>query len=94
MRRTTVPERLATNRFELDEEQPHIVVNQELCRGTETGWAIIAVCPAGVYAEHDGQITADYAGCLECGACLAVAAPGALSWRYPRGGYGVSFREG
>ena len=32
--------------------------------------------------------------CLECGTCLAVAAPGALTWHYPRGGFGVQFREG
>ncbi len=94
MRPTTVPERLAANRFELDEHESHIVVHQELCRSTGTGKVIIAVCPAGVYAEHDGEITADYAACLECGTCLAVAAPGALTWRYPRGGYGVSYREG
>ena len=36
----------------------------------------------------------EYAACLECGACLAVADPGALTWRYPRGGMGVRFRLG
>ena len=91
---TTVPERLAANRFEIDEDESHIEVDQELCRTTGTGRAIIAVCPAGVYSEQDGEILVDYAACLECGTCLAVAAPGALKWRYPRGGFGVSFREG
>ena len=87
-------ERLAVNSFRVDEEESHIVVDQELCRTTGTGAAIIAVCPAGVYSEQDGQILVDQAACLECGTCLAVAAPGALTWRYPRGGFGVSFREG
>lgn len=91
---TTVPERLAVNRFALDEEESHIQIDQELCRSTGTGAAIIAVCPAKVYSEQDGMIVADYAACLECGTCLAVAAPGALTWHYPRGGFGVSFREG
>ncbi len=36
----------------------------------------------------------EYAACLACGTCLAVAAPGALKWRYPRGGFSVQFREG
>ncbi|WP_223145162.1 ferredoxin family protein [Actinotalea subterranea] len=94
MKTTTVPERLAANRFEIDEDESHIEVDQELCRTTGTGKAIIAVCPAGVYSEQDGEILVDYAACLECGTCLAVAAPGALKWRYPRGGFGVSFREG
>ncbi len=91
---TTVPERLARNRFVLDEEESHIVIDQEACRATGAGKALIAVCPAGVYSEQDGEILADYAACLECGTCLAVAPPGALTWRYPRGGFGVSFREG
>ncbi|NCT90446.1 ferredoxin [Cellulomonas sp. APG4] len=91
---TSVPERLAKNRFVLDEEESHIEIDQEVCRATGTAARIIAVCPAGVYSEQDGQVVADYAACLECGTCLAVAAPGALRWRYPRGGFGVSFREG
>ena len=91
---STVEQRLAANSFQVDEAESHIVVDQELCRTTGTGAAIIAVCPAGVYSERDGQILVDHAGCLECGTCLAVAAPGALTWRYPRGGLGVSYREG
>lgn len=94
VRTTTVSERLAANRFELDEEESHIHVDQELCRSTGTGRAIIAVCPAGVYSERDGEVLVDYAACLECGTCRAVAAPGALTWHYPRGGFGVTFREG
>jgi ferredoxin like protein len=91
---STVEQRLAANSFQVDEAECHIVVDQELCRTTGTGAAIIAVCPAGVYSEHEGLIVVDDAGCLECGTCLAVAAPGALTWRYPRGGFGVSYREG
>ena len=30
----------------------------------------------------------------EARTCLAVAAHGALKWHYPRGGFGVQFREG
>jgi ferredoxin like protein len=94
VKKTTVSERLGAGRFEIDEEESHIHVDQELCRTTGTGRAIIAVCPAGVYSERDGEIQVEYAACLECGTCLAVAAPGALTWHYPRGGFGVSFREG
>jgi ferredoxin like protein len=90
----TVTERLALDRFDTDEEEPHIVVDQELCRGTGTRAALIAVCPAGVYSRHGEEILVEYAACLECGACRAVAAEGSLAWHYPRGGFGVSFREG
>jgi ferredoxin like protein len=90
----SVPERLTKNRFNLDEEC-HIEVNQEIAKATGTGKAMVACCPAHVYTEEpDGTISVEYAACLECGTCLAVAAPGALKWHYPRGGFGVQFREG
>lgn len=91
----SVPDRLARNVYDLDEEQSHIEIDQEVARSTGTGTLLVQVCPAHVYAEQpDGTITAEYAACLECGTCLAVAAPGALRWHYPRGGFGVAFREG
>jgi len=68
---------------------------EEIAKATGTGKAIVACCPAHVYTEEpDGTISVEYAACLECGTCLAVAAPGALKWHYPRGGFGVQFREG
>lgn len=91
----SVPERLSRNYFETDEEQSHIEVNQEIARATGTGKLLVRVCPAHVYSEEpDGTISVEYAACLECGTCLAVAAPGALKWHYPRSGMGVAFREG
>ncbi len=95
MKRLSVTERLTKNRFNLDEEEGHIEVNQEIAKATGTGKALVACCPAHVYAEEsDGTISVEYAACLECGTCLAIAAPGALKWHYPRGGFGVQFREG
>jgi ferredoxin like protein len=41
-----------------------------------------------------GKVLVEYAACLECGTCLAVAAPGSLTWHYPRGGFGIQYREG
>jgi ferredoxin like protein len=91
----SIPARLARNRYVLDEECPHIEVDQELARRTGTGRLLVRVCPAHVYTEEaDGTIGVEYAACLECGTCLAVAAPGTLTWHYPRGGYGISYREG
>ena len=95
MKPLSVPERLTKNRFLLDEEQSHIEVNQEIAKASGTGRLLVACCPAQVYAEEpDGTISVEYAACLECGTCLAIAAPGALKWHYPRGGFGVQFREG
>lgn len=90
-----VPELLARDRFETDEDESHIEVNQEAVRAAGCGAALVACCPARVYTqEDDDTITVEYAACLECGTCLAVAPPGTLRWHYPRGGFGVSFREG
>ncbi len=95
MKKVSIPQRLAVNRFTLDEGESHIEVNQQLAKSTGTGKRIVTVCPAHVYTEEaDGTISVEYAACLECGTCLAVASPGALTWHYPRGGMGVSFREG
>lgn len=91
----TVPQRLARNSYHLDEEQAHIVVHQEAVRAAGVGRLLVRICPAHVFSERpDGTIDAEYAGCLECGTCLAVAPPGALTWHYPRGGFGIAYREG
>jgi len=52
------------------------------------------VCPARVYTEVNGRIMADWAACLECGACKAACPSGALEWTYPRGGFGIVYRHG
>lgn len=91
----SIPERLARNSYNLDEAGSHITVNQEIARRTGTDKLLVRICPAHVYSEKpDGTIGVEYAACLECGTCLAVAAPGALSWHYPAGGFGISYREG
>ncbi len=92
---SSVPERLARLAFQLDEESSHIEVDQAAARATGAAELLARVCPAHVYrVEADGTVGVEYAACLECGTCLAVAPPGVLRWRYPRGGFGVSYREG
>lgn len=91
----TMNERLAGNVFETDEGNSHIRVNQEVMRATGFGDALVRICPANVYSKNaDGTISAEFAGCLECGTCLAVAPEGALEWHYPHGAMGVMYREG
>lgn len=91
----SVTQRLALNHYEIDEGTSHIEVNQEIAQATGTGKLLVRVCPAHVYSERDdGTIDVEYAACLECGTCLAVAAPGALTWHYPNSAMGIVFREG
>ncbi len=91
----SVPERLARNHYDLDEASSHIEVDQAAARATEAGPMLARICPAHVYSvEADGSVGVEYAGCMECGTCLAVAPPGVLRWHYPNGGFGVVFRSG
>jgi ferredoxin like protein len=94
LRMGTIPERLARNRYAVDEES-HIEVDQAAVRSTGASDLLIRVCPAHVYSKApDGSIVAQHAACLECGACLAVMPAGKLRWHYPQGGRGVVYREG
>lgn len=91
----TVTERLAKNSYEVDEGNSHIEVNQEAAKRTGFGKVLERVCPAHVYtANEDGSVDVEYAACLECGTCLAVAPREVLHWGYPEGAMGISFREG
>lgn len=91
----TVPERLARNHYDVDEGTGHIEVHQDVVRRTGAAQLLVRICPAHVYTEEaDGSVGFTAAACLECGTCLAVAPEGALSWHYPRGGFGVAFRQG
>lgn len=84
--------KLGTLIFRPDPE-PHIVVQKELCLVCD-GRPCIPVCPAGSYVWETNQMVFNCDGCLECGACRAVCPQGAVTWRFPRGGYGVRYLWG
>lgn len=94
MNRMRVPEKLAINKFELDEGHPHIVVNNEVCRSKCHDRPCLFVCPADLYSEQEGEVIVDWAGCLECGTCQVVCPHEALTWTYPRGSFGIVYRYG
>jgi ferredoxin like protein len=85
--------KLAQDVFKLDKE-PHIVVDQAICAATCTSRPCLFACPADLYeANEQGQIIVNWEGCLECGTCMICCDRGALSWSYPRGGFGVQYRS-
>ena len=94
MNQMSVAEKLSINKYELDEDHSHIEINTEICNTVCKTKACLYVCPANVYSEQEGNVVADYAGCLECGTCRAACPAEALSWEYPRGGFGVIYRYG
>lgn len=93
--RMNAPELLGLNRFNVDEEEPHIVLDRVICAQCQDK-PCLYVCPAVLYKlDKNGDISFDYAGCLECGTCRVMCAKkGVVQWVYPRGTFGVSFRQG
>lgn len=86
---------LSLNKFVVDEEEPHIVLDKNICAQCRSKPCLV-VCPAVLYKlDKNGDITFDYAGCLECGTCRVMCRDrGIVKWEYPRGTFGVSYRYG
>ena len=79
--------------YSIDREA-HIVLDQEKCVQCDQRVCTNA-CPARCYtwSEEEQKMTFVYDGCLECGTCYVVCGRDAFTrWRYPRGGFGVSYR--
>ncbi|WP_110954152.1 ferredoxin family protein [Anaerosinus massiliensis] len=95
IKRQNTDELLGLNKFEVDEENTHIQLDKNLCAKCQAK-ACILVCPASLYRLNEkGEITFDYAGCLECGTCRIMCKDkGIKQWKYPAGTFGVSFRCG
>lgn len=89
------PQLLSLNKFNVDEDESHIILNKEICKACREKPCLF-VCPAVLYKlEKSGEISFDYAGCLECGTCRVVCPnKGIVKWGYPRGTFGVNFRYG
>ncbi len=88
-------ELLSLNKFNVDEDEPHIELDKEIC-GQCVEKACLYVCPAVLYRlNKNDEISFDYAGCLECGTCRVMCKnKGIIKWLYPRGTFGVNFRYG
>jgi ferredoxin like protein len=93
--RMGAPALLGLDRFTVDEEEAHIVVDKTICAQCAEK-PCLYVCPAVLYKlDKNGEISFDYAGCLECGTCrLMCKNKGIVKWVYPRGTYGINFRFG
>jgi len=87
--------KLGLDVFQIDSEQSHILIDQEVCQSRCTIRYCLHVCPADLYdLDENGEMTVDYEGCLECGTCFIACLEEALEWHYPRAGYGVQYRFG
>ncbi len=92
-----VDEYLAANKYEVDEETPHIVLKGDIQNVDDAEFdKLIKVCPAALYKrDADGVKSFDYAGCLECGTCRILCGKTIIeSWNFPGPTMGVEYREG
>lgn len=90
-----VAAKLTKNAIKADAES-HILIDADVCRARCKERPCLRVCPAALYewnAEADRMVV-EHAGCLECGTCLVACRHDALSWEYPKGGFGVQYRYG
>ena len=93
-----VDEALSVNKYEVDEETPHIELAED--DGSEAYneefLKLVRVCPAALYKiDEDGAKSFDYAGCLECGTCRILCGDTIIEkWEFPQAGMGVSYRFG
>ena len=90
----TLPEKLFLDRFRVDSTS-HLAVNQDACRECSDR-VCLDICPTEVYRWDSvkKEVTVSYEGCLECGTCRIACKEGAIDWRNPRGGFGISYRYG
>jgi ferredoxin like protein len=87
-------ELLGLDKFTVDEEAPHIVIDKAICARCADK-ACLLVCPAVLYTLKDGEVAFDHAGCLECGTCRIMCKnKGIVRWEYPRGSFGITYRYG
>jgi ferredoxin like protein len=86
-----IQEMVDTVRFNIHKD-PHITVETEKCRDCDTT-ACVYVCPANLFNIVNGEMLFVYDNCFECGTCYVACDRKAITWDYPQGGYGVSFRQ-
>jgi ferredoxin like protein len=92
----SLQEKLGCNVYKIDHASPHIVIDHEICQLRCKTKPCLYTCPANLYTyqEEKDEVFVDYEGCLECGTCLIICQDEALTWHYPRAGFGVQYRFG
>ncbi len=89
-----VDEKLAVNKFNVDEDNAHIVLVEEPSDAEFD--KLVLCCPAALYKRDEkGAKVFDYAGCLECGTCRILCNDTIVAtWKYPEPNSGVQYRYG
>ena len=83
-------------RFNTDKQSHIKIIDPEVCSKKCEDMPCTRICPAHVYDwdEEAKRIFVGYEGCLECGTCRVGCPHGNIKWDNPRGGFGVSWKNG
>ena len=89
-------DKLYLNRFVPDNESHLKIKDPKICKEKCDAKYCTYICPAGVYSwdKESERIMIAYEGCVECGTCKYGCLFSNIEWRYPRGGFGVSYKFG
>lgn len=85
---------LMTLKYFPDEHQAHLqIIVPEVC--VNCAKPCLYFCPVGAYRTQDGgQVQIAFQSCIECGSCRLMCPYQNVEWKYPRGGFGVSYKFG
>jgi ferredoxin like protein len=89
-----VDAKLGLNVFKIDSE-PHIIIDHQVCQQECHVRFFNDTATTEIYTQDDkDDVQVNFEGCLECGACFIACSHEALTWHYPRPGYGIQYRFG
>ena len=93
-----IEEKLDLIKFNTDRNYAHISVNMEICKEKCTTFECVYGCPSECYrinnqGKENDPIVFDYIACIECGTCRIVCPHNSIRWTYPKGGFGVEYKN-
>ena len=86
---------LMTLKYFTDEQELHLaIIDEEVCMNCKNK-PCIDFCPVGAYRlQEGGTVQIAVQSCIECGTCRVLCPYYNVSWKNPRGGFGVSYKFG
>ena len=86
---------LMSLKYFTDEQELHLaIIDDSVCQACETQ-PCIDFCPVGAYRPQDGRtVQIAVQSCVECGTCRVLCPYFNVSWKNPRGGFGVAYKFG
>lgn len=86
---------LMSLKYFTDEHELHLeIIDPKVCQQC-VDKPCIDFCPVGAYRPQDGgTVQIAVQSCIECGTCRILCPYFNVSWKYPRGGFGVDYKFG